>query len=164
MIDTQQARAQNSAGPLQLYNISSPHDWKLEQGISKYNIATFLAPSINSSNIHPAAIAIYKQNLLLPRSTIKIDEEKLFNRYTFATIEYIYEHFNKTSINTNTTHLSGSVAHQVDFTINGKTISYVWTMKNYNVYGIMFIGKNHNYRNYLPEFNRMKDTFKIPQQ
>jgi hypothetical protein len=210
--DMQQARAQKSTGEnLRTYNngiyISYPINWKVIENISKYNIATFLAPSPNSSDIHPAAIAIYKQNLSLSyvpnelglgdlgfdeskaqlghepstfrnttekflhkdnmevgghstfRNTTAIDEEDLFTLYTFATIYYIYEHYNITNISP--TQLSGSAAYRVDFNADGRIMSYILTMRNYNVYGIMLVTSKINSPYYLDEFDKIKDSFKI---
>jgi hypothetical protein len=139
-------------------NISYPSGWIKEENISKYNIVAFLAPSINSSKIHPAAIAIYKQKL--PISTNQANEESLFNMYSLGQINYINKHFNITSINK--TQLSGSAAYQVVYNSNGKTISYTWTIKNYDVYGIILVSNNYNYAKYLPQLNKMKDSFRIP--
>jgi hypothetical protein len=167
MVDIQQGLAQKSSGnDLRSYrnviNISYPFNWKVVEGNSKYNIVTFLAPSPKSSEIHPAAIAIYKQEL--PFSSQQANEESLFDAYSFAQIDYIKTHFNITSINK--TQLSGSDAYQVVFNNYGKTVSYTWTITNYitkyDVYGIMFVTNSYSYANYLPQLNRMKDSFKIP--
>jgi hypothetical protein len=146
--------------------ISCPSGWKAIEDNDKNNIVFFLAPSANSSDVHPAAIGIYKQNLSASKvlaNKSNITENTLFTVYSQALITYLNDsHFNITKIKM--TKFLGSPAYWIDFKIDGKVISYVWNMKNYNVYGIMFVTNKNNYPNYLSQFNKMKESFKIADQ
>lgn len=183
--------------------ITYPANWTVVEGAGKYNLATFLAPSSNSSEIDPAAIAIYKQNLSLSfvptnasesplqrilkdyfsnpeirqesaskdfnssretnnslsNRSIAIDEEDLFILYSNAFIKYIYENFD--IINIIPTNLSGSAAFQIDFKTDENIISHIWTMTNYDVYSMSLVANSNDYTHYLPELERMKDSFVI---
>ena len=210
MEEEQQAVGTNSttSSQLQFDNngiyVNYPVSWKMMENTSKYNIATFLAPSINSSDTPPAAIGIHRQNLSLsfippiasPNPTvpsslvpddepffgeqlvinetmsdqsvaknnlsikpIEIDEEDLFVFYSHAIMKYIYENFD--IINIKPTNLSGSAAYQIDFTTDENVISYIWTMTNYDVYGISLVANSSTYIQYRPELERMQHSFEI---
>ena len=82
IVDTQQAIAQNNTGGMRSYtknatNISYPFNWKIVENnskfniVGKFNIVVFLAPSQNSSDIHPELLQFINRNCHFHQSKLQ---------------------------------------------------------------------------------------------
>jgi hypothetical protein len=140
--------------------VTYPSDWKIEEGISKYNVVTFLAPSTNSLNLADAAIAIYMQKLpdiTLSNYTLASDTNML-DLYSFAQIAYINKTFGITDISGLS--LMGLPAYQIDFSTNGLNATCLWTVAQGYVYVIVYIANNDVYQSYYHVFWKCSQTLR----
>ena len=136
-------------------SISHPFNWKGDEGIGKYNIVTFLAPSANSSKLHPAEVGIYRQQL-----TNSTDDLHLFYIYSSAQIRYINKSYEINSINS-TNHLNSNPAIEVSFKYNGANAICIWTVKNAYAYMVIYAADNASFSKYLQTFRGMENSFKL---